>query len=293
VRLRLFSPNEALKEVHDEHLGFLLTPALLAQATEACKGDRLAHLLHSRQYLEAFLNVLRHYECEEESVFPPALQKYYQSLLDPAADPAAQRTLMIANEKSRAALAREVPEEARLEGWRRHDRPLLLSLLVLEAHEAVKSIKLGLKEAEMLRHQKKITSSEEERAKFEEEMSRPIPKLKYWRLEKQEQPGDSLATQLDKMDIVSTSLATTRQEKLGLVFRENPNQPTVTLDELDEMEYQNFKKREAHQKKMAELTKQDSDSDKEEVDDRKKKEARKWDEFTDANEKGIGNRGNR
>ena len=37
----------------------------------------------------------------------------------------------------------------------------------------------------------------------------------------------------------------------------------------------------------------DTDSEKEEVDDRQKKEARSWDDWKDDNEKGAGNRGYR
>ncbi len=56
------------------------------------------------------------------------------------------------------------------------------------------------------------------------------------------------------------------------------------------MEYDNMMQRMERQKKFAEENKQDTDSDKEEVDDREKKKARKWDDWKDLNQKGAGNK---
>lgn len=56
------------------------------------------------------------------------------------------------------------------------------------------------------------------------------------------------------------------------------------------MEMENLRIRTEREKKYREENKQDSDSDKEEVDQRKKVEARNWDDWKDEHEKGAGNK---
>jgi hypothetical protein len=84
-----------------------------------------------------------------------------------------------------------------------------------------------------------------------------------------------------------------KKDLVAQVWQENANKPTMTLEEVGELEYQNLMERTEREKKQAEANKVDTDSDKEEVDDRDKKKARAWDDWKDAHEKGAGNRGNR
>ena len=72
------------------------------------------------------------------------------------------------------------------------------------------------------------------------------------------------------------------------VFR-NANKPTMTLDEFAQKEMALAKEQEEKQKQFA-MEKPGSDSEDEEVADRKTYEARAWDDWKDANPKGSGNR---
>jgi immunoglobulin-binding protein 1 len=86
------------------------------------------------------------------------------------------------------------------------------------------------------------------------------------------------------------------EKRTGLVaqvWQENANKPTMTLEEVGELEYQNLLERTEREKKQQEANKEDTDSDKEEVDDRMKKKARNWDNWKDEHEKGAGNRNGR
>jgi immunoglobulin-binding protein 1 len=72
------------------------------------------------------------------------------------------------------------------------------------------------------------------------------------------------------------------------IFMTN-NLPVMTLDEFAEKEMARMdeqKRQEEEAKKM----KEDSDSDNEEVADRKKYKARDWDDWKDLNDKGSGNK---
>jgi len=64
----------------------------------------------------------------------------------------------------------------------------------------------------------------------------------------------------------------------------------MSLEEVGDLEYDNMMQRMEREKKQQEANKVDTDSDKEEVDDREKKKARNWDDWKDLNEKGAGNR---
>jgi hypothetical protein len=81
-----------------------------------------------------------------------------------------------------------------------------------------------------------------------------------------------------------------RSSLVTQVWQENANKPTMTLEEVGELEYQNMVQRTEREKLQAEANKEDTDSDKEEVDDRMKKKARDWDNWKDEHEKGAGNK---
>ena len=80
---------------------------------------------------------------------------------------------------------------------------------------------------------------------------------------------------------------------MAQVWQENANKPTISLEEVADMEYDNMIQRNEREAKQKAENVVDTDSEKEEVDDRQKKEARSWDDWKDDNEKGAGNRGYR
>jgi len=59
-----------------------------------------------------------------------------------------------------------------------------------------------------------------------------------------------------------------KKDLVAQVWQENANKPTMTLEEVGELEYQNMVERTKREKAQAEANKVDTDSDKEEVDDR-------------------------
>lgn len=81
-----------------------------------------------------------------------------------------------------------------------------------------------------------------------------------------------------------------RQDLITQVWQENANKPTMSIQEVGDLEYDNMMQRTEREKKQREANYVDTDSDKEENDDREKKKARQWDDWKDENEKGAGNR---
>lgn len=72
------------------------------------------------------------------------------------------------------------------------------------------------------------------------------------------------------------------------VFR-NPNMPTLTLAEFADREMARMEEATAKQNEYQQ-NKTDSDSENEEVSDKKTYKAREWDDWKDLNEKGSGNK---
>ena len=72
------------------------------------------------------------------------------------------------------------------------------------------------------------------------------------------------------------------------VFR-NPNMPTLTLDEFADREMARMEEATANQNE-AQANKTDSDSEDEEVANKKTYKAREWDDWKDLNDKGSGNK---
>ena len=123
-------------------------------------------------------------------------------------------------------------------------------------------------------------------------MSKPVPKIKVMKIPAKEDihqqmvpPGHQCPHQVAPSE--------KRKDLVAQVWQENANKPTMTLSEVAQLEYDNMVNREERQAREREANKQDSDDDKEHVDDRIKKEQRAWDDWKDAHEKGAGNRNNR
>ena len=118
-------------------------------------------------------------------------------------------------------------------------------------------------------------------------MEKPIPKMKVWEIKKTEE------IRQDMLPSGITSMQEQRKNMVAQVWQENANKPTISLEEVADMEYENMINRQEREAKQKAENQVDTDSDKEENDDRMKKEARAWDDWKDAHEKGAGNRGNR
>jgi len=80
--------------------------------------------------------------------------------------------------------------------------------------------------------------------------------MKVWQIPAKEEIQQCMCPTMKKKDLVAQ------------VWQENANKPTMTLEEVGELEYQNMVERTKREKAQAEANKVDTDSDKEEVDDR-------------------------
>lgn len=148
----------------------------------------------------------------------------------------------------------------------------------MQIHEAITQLRVLQEEVQILNYKDSITKDPEAREKHEEELTKPIPKLKVWNVPAKQQIHSCMCPSEKRKDIITQ------------VWQQNANKPTMTLQEVGELEYQNLMERTEREKKQKEANYQDSDSDKEEVDNRKKTEARRWDNWKDDHEKGAGNR---
>jgi phosphopantothenoylcysteine synthetase/decarboxylase len=133
----------------------------------------------------------------------------------------------------------------------------------------------------ILQYKESIKNDPIAKQEYENEIAKPLPKMKVWQVPPKEEVKSCMCPTELRKDIVAQ------------VWQENANKPTMTLEEVGDLEYNNMMEREARQAKFREENKEDTDSDKEEVDERMKKKDRAWDDWKDEHEKGAGNRNGR
>ena len=94
-----------------------------------------------------------------------------------------------------------------------------------------------------------------------------------------------------KVGLCHEHMGELRQQMQSEVFQMAGSQPDMTLDEFADMEIKAAQEMEANAKRAAEeAAKEKNNSSDEEVDYKKKREARGWDDWKDNNEKGAGNK---
>ena len=163
-------------------------------------------------------------------------------------------------------------------------RESVLDFIVLCLYDSVNQIKLINEELRMLKHKEALEKGEVE------ESNEPIPQMKVWQIKKPEEIQQFIKS-IPPPNCYGCSTESQRMELTAKVWQPNANQPTMTLDEVADMEMKNLQERTEKQKKQQEENKEDTDSDKEEVDARQKKKAEDWAVWTEAHEKGAGNKG--
>lgn len=156
---------------------------------------------------------------------------------------------------------------------------------MLKIYEAVTQLKNIEEEKKILQYKATLERDPEEKQKHDQEMEKPIPKMKVWEIKKK--PEEI------QLDMIPPAMQDKRKELVAQVWQENANKPTISLEEVADMEYDNMMERMEREAKQKAENVVDTDSDKEENDDRMKKEARVWDDWKDDHEKGAGNKGNR
>ena len=162
-------------------------------------------------------------------------------------------------------------------------RESTINYIVLCLYDAVNQIKLINEEMEMLKYKEQLQSGEVEPS------TEPIPQMKVWNIKKPEEIQQFInAVPPPMCNSCTTDIH--RKDLTAKVWTQNSNQPTMTLDEVADMEMENLRERTERQKKQAEENKEDTDSDKEEVDARQKKKAEDWAVWAEAHEKGGGNK---
>lgn len=156
---------------------------------------------------------------------------------------------------------------------------------MLKIYEAITQLKNIEEEKKILQYKATLERDPEEKQKHDQEMEKPIPKMKVWEIKKK--PEEI------QLDMIPPAMQDKRKELVAQVWQENANKPTISLEEVADMEYDNMMERMEREAKQKAENVVDTDSDKEENDDRMKKEARAWDDWKDDHEKGAGNKGNR
>lgn len=136
----------------------------------------------------------------------------------------------------------------------------------------------------MLKYKESIEKGEVEPS------NEPIPKMKVWQVKKPQEIQQFIKS-VPPPTCFNCATEGQRKQLTAKVWTPNANQPTMTLDEVAELEMKNLQERTEKQKKYAEENKEDTDSDKQQVDARQKKKAEDWAVWAEAHEKGGGNKG--
>lgn len=312
----LISPNEDFAEIHVEYTPILHLPFYIATAYQnSSAGDRSENLRNAEKYYLTFLELLSHYD-----ILPAQVQKIREAYLE-SKKYSMEREVKIqlfkdekaAKDKIALAKNKEDPREAQRQS------------LIVSSFKTVNSLLYLPQELELLAYRQKLETDPETKAEYERSKNKPVEPIKFWKLDSTTQEATSgtiqskdIRTQEGKSltgfahdgslgiaPVKTTNLNEILDQKQLIKDRLNQpgwTQPTRTLDEHDQMEYdlmmqkqrrndEQKAKRESEKKKFG--IEDSEDSENEMVSEAKTYKARNWDDWKDENEKGSGNRNGR
>ncbi|EAR99760.2 TAP42 protein (macronuclear) [Tetrahymena thermophila SB210] len=291
IRHSLFSINEELNEIATENLKYLLVPYYMGYVYSRINEDRKKKLEFSQLFLSEFLKLLNHYELVNKEV-----KKQWKNLSDDN-NYQITRDEKIATYKEQKNLENKLKnlEKIKEESDRREIITTQINICIYKSIDLLRS---NVQEVEILDYKEKIENDPKAKEQHEKIMNRPLPKPTVTKISK---PDDKsvpfmLEQNKGKVDYLCHGCAYTmgekRQELMQQVFTPGTTMPTVSLDQLADIEIGNMQKmkdsEEAAKKRQQEQ--EDADSDRDSVGDAKQEEARRWDDWKDENEKGAGNR---
>ncbi|EGR34412.1 protein phosphatase 2A regulatory B subunit, B56 family, putative [Ichthyophthirius multifiliis] len=283
----LFSANESLEEIQPENLKYLLLPFYMGQVYGKIIKERLNKLEFSQVYLSEYLKLLNHYD-----LVPKDLKKYWKNLSDDG-NYSITRDEKIQSFKDQKALENKLNNLEKLNDEKDAKETIFIQMKIC-MYKAIDTLRSNIQEIEILQYKEAIEKDPKLKAEHEKQMSKPLPKPKMVQIAKPDEKStpymfDSKQGKYICDGCVQPGL---RQELQRQVFTPGTTMPTVTLDQLADLEIANMKKQEEAQK-QAEIQKkkqEDEDSDRDSAADQKQEEKRYWDDWKDENEKGAGNR---
>jgi immunoglobulin-binding protein 1 len=330
--MSLFSKNETVEDVSTKSIPFLALEHFMATALvnlpagAGAMAKRKSNILHSVTLWGQFLERLETLEVlnkEETNEFHDLLE-IQQQLSDPAAadgventmnmiPPVPNRDAKIARFKAKQQLQKEIERFNALRDRRNrcgiaaedemdgHDQDSLArSLALTEIHsykiDALENWSQSMRELPMIEMMVKLESERQQMDRHTGEgtagIIHPDPRAS--------PPGSGLRVTHITKDSATGQLQFKRDEIRSKVFRPGWSQPTMTLEELGEREYQQAMEREQRQKhaesnrknepRRYEQLVRDGMEDNAELVDASTKLDQEWDDWKDANPRGSGNK---
>ena len=319
--LALFSSNESLEDISTKSLPLLALEFHLAMAHLAAPSakstERMVHVTQSVDLFSSFLQRL-----EQLELLSKEDTKDYHELLDVVSEDntdntraartvGQQREAKIARFRAKQQAQSEVERlrslkqrrgrletlaEEEMDGYDQDslERQLVLSTLSVHAAEALDEWYQVQRELPMIEMAVKM-----ERERTETDRHRGVTEANE---SDKRQPISGKPLQLTHItqDASTGQLQVRKEEIRSQVFRPGWNQPTMTLEELGEMEMKQAIEREARQKQSEAEQKnaprrydqlvRDGLEDNAELVDASAQLDRDWDDFKDANPRGMGNK---
>lgn len=314
-RQGLISPNETFAELNLELVPLLQLPFYLGSAYQNYQvGHRVDNLRLAELYYLTFLDLMNHFE-----ILPADLERIRESYSQTKKyDMQREEKIKLYKEEKQLA------EKVALATNKQDSREVARLGLIRSCYRALNGLLFLPQELEMLAYRHKLETDPEARRAYEKARNQPIEPIKFIKLEtgKETQTGVIQSKDIRTQDgksitgfahdgslgiapVQTTNVNTVMEQKQLIQDRLNQpgwTQPTMTLDQHDEMEYnlmmaKQKRGQEAKKARDAEKAKygiEDSeDSENEVVSEAKTYKDRKWDDWKDANEKGSGNRNGR
>ncbi|EEB09061.1 TAP42 family protein [Schizosaccharomyces japonicus yFS275] len=276
-KLSLFSNNEDLEEVKTNELKFMLVPFKYAKVLQDwSREERLGYLKQAENLYQYFLQL-----CEDYKIVSPkaSVPKDAAFTRQAKIEHYKQKKQLNAQIRSLESSLSTSDEEDVREYWL-----TVLKMAVEDTYDNLESLQL---EVSLL--QSRPQPGEQKRLEERDERDKE-------RLEKKEKASDWKLDDLSKftglLDKTGkplrpfTILPDRKQQAKG-VFRPDYNLPTMTLDEYidEEMRRGNIISQNDNKGETNDQEEEDTD----EKADAKTMKARRWDEFVEANPRGIGN----
>eukprot|EP00732_Lithocolla_globosa_P003476 Lithocolla_globosa_v1_NODE_2813_length_1860_cov_31.424377.p1 type:complete len:320 gc:universal NODE_2813_length_1860_cov_31.424377:1781-822(-) len=267
--LNVFSINEEIEDINTSDLKYLLVQAYLGslcmQVTDM--DNRIENLNKARHHLMLFLT-----ECELHGALSSRDKREVDEVIaKPKGAPEKldreQKIAKYKRQKESEQKIRDLTQQLEMSELRDDEeveRELVLALIDLHIQHAYNHFEMMQKELEILEHMAQLK---------EKHGHVPVP----------QRP----ATQ----PLKPIHIANTKELHKQQVFQKGWRQPTMSLDQYIELERQKGNILSGGGNSEAAENKEEDDS--EEAADRATAKAREWDEFTDYNPKGVGNRYNR
>mmetsp|Transcript_5516 Transcript_5516/g.6070 ORF Transcript_5516/g.6070 Transcript_5516/m.6070 type:complete len:333 (-) Transcript_5516:115-1113(-) len=275
-QLALFSSNEESDDIITEHLKFLLINYYKGDVAGRIMENRYRTLLISKICYEHFLTIL-----DNMGMLPQSQKETWDAMDKEPADSRMVMSTMTRDQKiTISRRKKEIKEKLKeAEKYIEKDEEVARDFYLMMIEDAVYR---SLEAMDSMRMEMQIL-------KFKEENPETADSIRSEKMDPKAQegrkmqvfhiPAGGFGNYQAQIDM--------KQDVLDRVFKPGHNLPTMSLEEFAEMEVKEAMERSEKEKN---IPKENSDSEDEEVSDRKTYKARHWDDWRDNNEKGAGNK---